>query len=123
MSDKENKAIVSDYEQSVKDYTEDIKNFEEEKIPKRPKRTHEEVSLGGQSTGSYCNTLQTPKKFDIKKFKLIKTAKQEIDLSTEDGKYQKKQEELAARRKNCTEICINNISDVREFAENFKVIY
>ena len=125
MSNKENEItkVIDDYEESNKDYTEDIRNFEEKPIPKKQKRTHDEVSLGGQSTGSYCNNLKIPRKFDIKKFKLVKTAKQEIDLSTEEGKYQKKQEELAAQRKNCTEICFNNYSDVREFKENFKVIF
>jgi hypothetical protein len=125
ISDKENEEtkVIGEYAQSNKDFADEIKNFEDKPIPlKRSKRTFDEVSSGEQSTGSYCNKLgNTSKRFDIKKFKLIKSEKQSIDLSTEEGKYQKKQEELAAKRKSCTEICFNNYSDVREFQENFKV--
>ena len=123
MSDKENNIVKDDFAESNKSFTADVAKLFEE-LPKiSSKRNFEEMSQSGRSTGSYCAKIEKTPKFDIKKFKMVKTGKQSIDLMTEEGKYQKKQEELAKQRKSCTEICFNNYSDVREFKENFKVIF
>jgi hypothetical protein len=123
MSNKENNSVKDDFAESNKSFTADVAKLFEELPNANPKRNFEEMSQSGQSTGSYCAKIEKVPKFDIKKFKMVKTGKQAIDLSTEEGKYQKKQEELAKQRKTCTEICFNNYSDVREFKENFKVFY
>ena len=123
MSDKEN-VENGEFQKSNRDMEDQIKaNEESEEQPQKriSKRSHA-GSVGGESTGSYCNQIKVKKVLDMKLFKVNKQRSADLDQNTAEGKYQKDLEEKAKKRVLCTEVCFKQFSDVREFKTNFKVL-
>ena len=115
---KENKPEKTPLQESNEEYTRD----EEQMLPdKAIKRKISDDLDSVTTTGSYMDQPKRAKKWNAKNFKMTKQGKVELDEKTEEGKYQKRLEEMAKRREICTEICFKTFSDAEIFKENMQV--
>jgi hypothetical protein len=94
----------------------------QDSVPEKPiKRKLESILESNVTTGSYQDLPKKPRKWNASNFKVTKQSKAILDEKTEEGKYQRKMEELAKRRETCTEICFKTFSDAEVFKENMEV--
>ena len=115
--DTENEAVAN-YAQSNHAFEKDLEEVVAETPTKRKIMDDLESNV---TSGSYQALPKRAKKWNASNFKVTKTSKTELDERTEEGKYQRKVEEMAKRREKCTEICFKSYSDADTFKENMQV--